>query len=375
MRRVPATTPHAGDQRVRRVVALHELAGEWVPGLRYFVRVESEEEQARVTAIAAAGAPNVAPIRSPALMAGDVISMHANGREAIVHHRATDHHHSLLLTNRCNSYCLMCSQPPTQQQDAWLVDEAIDVVHHMRESPVALGLSGGEPLLLGPRLREVLDVIARAHPATAVEILTNGRLLAQEDLAEQVLEGIPPGVSWLVPLYGHADFIHDYVVQSSGAFEQTLAGLLSLQEHRQAIQLRVVLIEPVLRILPELCAFVGRNLPFVREVALIAAEPIGFALANREQCEVDLADWGETLCRAARMLDRYCVPFLFMNAPLCGLPRGLWPHAHRSISDWKNVYAEECARCSVRSRCAGLFAWHERGWKPTRIHAIEESPA
>ncbi len=374
MRRVPATTSGAADPRVHLVVSLEELAGHWSPERRYFVLAQTAEDWARVVALIEAGADNVKPIRSAALLAGDVVSVHGSGREVFVHYRATDRHHSLLLTNRCNSYCLMCSQPPTPQQDAWRVDEAIDIVHHMRESPVSLGLSGGEPLLLGPRLREVLDVIAQTHPATSVEVLTNGRLLAREDWARQVLEGLPAGVSWLVPLYGHADFLHDYVVQSPGAFEQTLSGLLSLQQHEQAIQLRVVLIEPVLRILPELCAFIARNLPFVREVALIVVEPIGFALANREQCEVDLASWGETLHQAARTLDRYGVPFLFMNAPLCGLPRDLWPHAQQSISDWKNVYAEECTRCAVKSRCAGLFAWHERGWQPTRVHAIEETP-
>ncbi|MGE0674221.1 MAG: His-Xaa-Ser system radical SAM maturase HxsC, partial [Methylibium sp.] len=94
--------------------------------------------------------------------------------------------------------------------------------------------------------------------------------------------------------------------------------------------------------------------------------------ANRDQCEIDLLDWTDTLDGAARTLRRHGVPFLFMNTPLCALPRALWQTAHRSISDWKNVYADECDRCTVKAQCAGLFAWHDRGWKPTRIRAIEQ---
>lgn len=279
------------------------------------------------------------------------------------------------LTNRCNSYCLMCSQPPTLADDSWLVDEAIDAIRHLRSPPLVLGLTGGEPLLLGAGLRRVLDAVSEYLPGTQVEVLTNGRLFSECRVAERVLTGLSTPVRWLVPLYGHADFVHDFVVQAPGAFDETLAGLMALQAQRQEVQLRVVLIEPVLQVLPELSGFIARNLPFVREVALMGCEPIGFALANRELCEVDLAQWSDTLELAARQLRRHDIPHLLMNAPLCSLPKALWPIAHRSISDWKNVYVEECKACCVKSDCSGLFAWHERGWKPAPLKTIGSAEA
>jgi His-Xaa-Ser system radical SAM maturase HxsC len=178
-----------------------------------------------------------------------------------------------------------------------------------------------------------------------------------------------------VPLYGHADFLHDFVVQSPGAFDETLEGLLALQSMHQPIQLRIVLIQPVLDVLDELCRFIGQNLPFVECVALMACEPTGFALANRDLCELDLFDAGPMLEKASRVLDRYQVPHVFMNAPLCALPSRLWARATRSISDWKNTYADACAKCLVRDRCCGLFAWHEKNWKPTKLKPIEEATA
>jgi hypothetical protein len=161
-------------------------------------------------------------------------------------------------------------------------------------------------------------------------------------------------------------------VQSPGAFDETLDGMLTLQAYRQSIQLRIVLIQPVIDVLDELCRFIGKNLPFVDCVALMACEPTGFALANRELCELDLVSQQLVLERAARALKRYHIPFVFMNTPLCALPEHLWSHASKSISDWKNVYADECETCAVRERCCGLFAWHDN-WKPTKLQPIREA--
>ena len=321
------------------------------------------------------GLSNLDWIEASELEVGDVVVPQVGKSLAIVIYRESDNHHSLLLTNRCNSYCLMCSQPPTRNEDSWLVNEAIDVVRHISRSPRVLGLSGGEPLLLGNDLRRVLDAIVELHPDTQIEVLTNGRLFSDPQTSSGILLGLNSNVSWLVPLYGHADFFHDFVVQTPGAFEETIAGLLNLREHDQRIQLRIVLIEPVLRNLQELSSFIGRNLPFVHEVAMMACEPIGFALANRDLCEVDLLNWTLILEQASRTLTRYKVPFLFMNTPLCALPEHLWPAAHKSISDWKSVFADECTTCAVKDECSGLFAWHERGWKPAKIRPIQKAIA
>jgi His-Xaa-Ser system radical SAM maturase HxsC len=372
MRRILAHWKSAAGSQVHRVTRVEALASEWRPDLNFLLLVDSTADQKAADRIGLTGLKNVGTVVAPGLEDGDVV-VPRDSEGILVLHRESDIHHSLLMTNRCNSYCLMCSQPPTSHDDAWLVDEAVAVIRHIRNTPRSIGLTGGEPLLLGSRLRHVIEALAEAHPTTRIEVLTNGRLFGSSDIGPAVLEGINSAVTWLVPLYGHADFLHDFVVQSPGAFEETISGLLVLQEHQQQIQLRIVLIEPVLRHLPELCSFIGRNLPFVHEVALMACEPIGFALANRDVCDVDLTAWQPSLESACWTLQRYQVPFVFMNTPLCALPRWLHPHARQSISDWKNCYAEECGKCTVRSDCAGLFAWHERGWKPTKIKAVLET--
>lgn len=395
MRRVIAQWGPDCAPLVHRVVSHADFAAEWMPELRYLVRVETPGQREEVERARRGGLHNLNWVASAALEDGDVVVPRSGRAEPSAERhdfsneaqypsergqlnilvRESDSHHALFITNRCNSRCLMCSQPPTTEDDSWLIAEAIDAIRHMRLSPRALGLTGGEPLLLKEGLRRILDAIAQHHPATVVEVLTNGRLFADPQLASTLLSAPSPRVRWLVPLYGHADFLHDFVVQARGAFDETIAGLLNLQAYRQEVQLRTVLIEPVLQVLPELAAFVGRNLPFVREVALMGCEPIGFALANRDQCEVSLDEWHRVLELTGRVLGRHDIPFLFMNTPRCAIPASLWPAAHQSISDWKNVYAPECGDCAARGDCAGLFAWHDRGWKPAPLKALHHEAA
>ena len=300
----------------------------------------------------------------------DVVAVDFHGRSSEVLMRKSDLHHTVFLTNRCNSRCIMCSQPPTAHDDSWRIKEAMVLAQTLTWSPQVFGFSGGEPLLLGQELRAILDHFRQWHPHTRQEVLSNGRLAGDSVLARALFEGLKH-TSWMVPIYGHAPFLHDHVVQAAGAFDQTIVGLLNLQRYGQPIQLRVVLIKPVLEVLPQLCAFIASNFPFVREVALMGCEPTGFAMANPEECQLDLKDWSAELLGGVRALVRGQVPVILMNTPLCSIDQRLWPLAHRSISDWKNVYAVECEGCAVREACCGLFSWHQRGWTPTTLKAIQ----
>lgn len=363
------------------------LPGLWREGIATLVPVQTSDEFDSVQQLRNAGLTRVYPlVRHDALLpAGlevdyfvleegtlepqDVVAVDFHGRQSEVLMRKADLHHTVFLTNRCNSRCIMCSQPPTPHDDSWRFQEAMVLAQSLTWSPPVFGFSGGEPLLLGDALREVLDQFLQWHPTAKLEVLTNGRLVSDGALAKKLLEGLK-GTSWMVPLYGHAPFVHNHVVQAE-AFDQTIAGLLNLQRFRQPIQLRAVLIQPVLRFLPELCEFIANNLPFVREVALMGCEPIGFALANSQECRLDLRDWSNQLLAGVRALDRGQVPVILMNLPLCSIDPRLWPLAHKSISDWKNVYGAECDGCVVRESCCGLFSWHEKGWAPTTLKAVK----
>ena len=389
MRRVKASLLGISRRTVARIVSMDALFSEWRPELSWLVKATSQEHVDSLQRLGAAGVDNVYTLvenadladareghivvaPSASVESNDVVAMTPSRSELQVLYREGDAHHTVFLTNQCNSRCVMCSQPPTKHDDSWLIEEAKQLARHISSAPAVVGFTGGEPLLLGAGLRDVLEIFFAHLPHTRFEILTNGRRFSDIALANALLAGLPSRVCWMVPLYGHADFLHDDVVQCEGAFDETIGGLLNLQAFGQAIQLRVVLIEPVLEHLTDLCTFVVKNMPFVREVALMGCEPVGYALANRSVCEIDIRQWEATLSHAVRILQRSGLPVMLMNLPLCALSEELWPLAQRSISDWKQVYALECTECSVRDRCCGLFAWHKRGWRPTTLQPISE---
>src|SRR5262249_7471883 len=61
-------------------------------------------------------------------------------------------HNTLFATDRCNSNCLMCSQPPKEVDDSYLVEENLKMLSLIQTPPDYLGITGGEPTLLGPDL-------------------------------------------------------------------------------------------------------------------------------------------------------------------------------------------------------------------------------
>lgn len=388
MQTVKAQIRGLSERTILQAVNLDNLSKRWSPDLRYLVSVTSLEERTQFSRLLNSGVNNIAMLvahrkflleRTPhvvepenAIKQGDVVAAISHRNQIQVLDRPSDDHHTIFLTNRCNSNCLMCSQPPTRQNDDWLVDEARVIATHMSESPEIIGFTGGEPLLLGSKLVEVLRHFHQLHPNSHFEVLTNGRLLGNEGHANALLDGLDFQVTWMVPLYGHADFLHDFVVQANGAFNETLNGLLNLKARGQSIQLRIVLIRPVLNLLPALCDFIGNNLPFVTEVALMGCEPTGFALANAELCQVDIFDWQDQLEEGVDNLQRHDVPVILMNLPHCALPGRLWSLASKSISDWKVSYAAECEECECRDRCSGLFKWsNDVGWKPAKLTKIK----
>ena len=58
------------------------------------------------------------------LDAGDIIHVPRDGRRVTVLWKNSARHNALLLTEQCDNYCLMCSQPPKDRNDVWLFDRA-----------------------------------------------------------------------------------------------------------------------------------------------------------------------------------------------------------------------------------------------------------
>lgn len=160
-----------------------------------------------------------------------------------------------------------------------------------------------------------------------------------------------------IPLYSDDSTTHDYVVQAKGAFDQTMMGLHQLARYGLRIELRVVLHALTVQRLPELAEYIYRNLTFVEHVALMGLENIGYAPRNMDKLWIDPHDYQDQLESAVEILSTRMMNVSIYNHQLCVLRRSLWKFARKSISDWKNIYLDECQTCGVKEQCGGFFQW------------------
>jgi His-Xaa-Ser system radical SAM maturase HxsC len=357
----------AGDGRERAVVrvvdqhsAASESRGAWLvsdtdipPGYNFYLL--HQDQQRRLGELPTEAGHIVLPDGFERVLDGDVLGFWTDGSIRNLYRRAS-RHNGFLVTERCNSYCLMCSQPPKDVDDSWIMDEIEEAIPLVHPSTGELGFTGGEPTLLGRRFIDVLKQCKTSLPSTAIHVLSNGRNFRDAALARAWGEVGHPDLMVGIPLYSDISDRHDYVVQADGAFDETIRGILNLKRENQKVEIRVVIHKQTYKDLPRLAEFLARNLLFIDHVALMGLEIMGFTRANLELLWIDPTEYQSELKRAARTLHRAGMRVSIYNHQLCLLDQDLWRFAVQSISDWKNEYIDECAKCSVQSQCGGFFS-------------------
>ena len=263
---------------------------------------------------------------------------------------------SILVTENCNNFCLMCSQPPRNINDKYLINEILSMIPLISPTASEIGITGGEPTLLGDDLVTMFKRFKACLPNTAIHVLTNGRNFTNTNLVNNIASVEHPDLMFGIPLYSDVPSIHDYVVQAKNAYNETLKGIINLKTLGQKVEIRVVIHKQTYQRLPQLAEFITRNLLFVDHVALMGLEMMGFTKANIDSLWIDPADYQSELVEAVNILDRFRMNVSIYNHQLCLLDKSLWRFAKKSISDWKNEYMPECNSCSIKSECGGFFS-------------------
>ncbi len=287
---------------------------------------------------------------------GDIVRINPKTGELWVVYRRSSPFNAMLLTERCNSNCLMCSQPPKAGDDSHLVKAYLDAIPLMAPDSAELGITGGEPTLLGGSLLQVLRACKEHLPDTALHMLSNGRLFNYLSLCREFEAIDHPDFMIGIPLYSDIPHRHDFVVQAAGAFDQTVRGIMNLARCGQRIEIRMVLHRETVDRLPQFARFVARNLPFVEHIALMGLEMMGYVKMNLEALWIDPVDYRQQLRQAVDVLRQHDLNVSIYNHQLCVLDRVLWPVARKSISDWKNEYIDKCRECAIQDSCGGFFA-------------------
>src|ERR1039457_3689074 len=253
------------------------------------------------------------------LKSGDLVTIGVDGNIKTLY-RVNSFHNTLLATERCNSNCLMCSQPPKDKNDipAWysIYQKLIPLIP---KDCFELCISGGEPTLMGELFFKLLERIKIELPETEVHVLTNGRTFAWNSMAERLAQIDFKRLMLGIPVYADYYQVHDYIVQSENAFNQTILGLHNLARYNQRIEIRVVLHKQSIPRLTKLARYIYKNLPFAEHVTFMGLEYIGYTVHNIEKLWIDPKDYNDELTEAVEFLAGQGMHVSIYNSQLCVL--------------------------------------------------------
>lgn len=263
---------------------------------------------------------------------------------------------TLFVTSRCNNNCIMCCQPPRDVDDIEvLYKENLERIHNAPKELPLIGITGGEPTLLGDKLITLVEEIRAYLPDTEIQLLSNGRKFADAEYTKRLAKA--GGDKLYVGVELHSDYYkdHDTIAGKKGAYQETMYGLYNLAANRVPIELRVIMCSQNYTRLHEIAVFIHKNLPFVAWIAFMGMEQIGHAVSNYNNVWIEPLEYQNQLYAAVKSLADWNYNVNIFNIPLCLLPVELHDFARKSISTWKNKYAPECEGCCLKGDCCGFF--------------------
>lgn len=267
---------------------------------------------------------------------------------------------TILLTERCDQACVMCSQPPKNKvyDHFELYKEAL----LLAPNSMIIGISGGEPTLHKADLIPFLIDILKSRPDLKFHILSNAQHFTNEDIPS--LKALNENVLWGVPLYSHIADIHDEIVGKEGAFSQLLNGLNILFQAGSQVELRTIVLKQNYDNFSQISGFISKHIS-CETWAIMQLEDIGYAKMNWDHIFVDTSLKFSVLSNALSIASKNRVNVRLYNFPKCTIPEEWRYIACQSISDWKNKYLPSCENCSEKETCCGFFDWYkeDRGYE------------
>lgn len=301
---------------------------------------------------------------------GDILRITPDG-ECLRIYESNSDENILVITEGCNSKCIMCPQPPKSDYPS-LKSEIFEHLSLIEISPNTLGISGGEPTLAFDDLLFAAEILKEKHLNTYIQLLTNARILSDYKKVKELCNTLGSRVNFCVPLYADCSEIHDKIVQSVGAFDETMEGLANLARLKANIEIRNVLIKGNVSRLPDWSHFIYRNISRISHVAIMGLEGIGFARKNIDQLWISPLSYVTELTTAVRQLRRQGLDVSIYNHPLCLIPQELRKFSIKSISSWKIRFIPACEKCVERASCGGLF-FSSVGLESSSIAPITET--
>lgn len=301
----------------------------------------------------------------------DVVSVTKEGDISFLYESQAKHN-AIYVTDLCNHRCVMCPQPPIAKEE----DKTpfnLKLISLLEKNVREIGITGGEPTMIGDKLFEIICQIKKSVPQASVTLLSNGVKFACKEYTMKLAMCRHNDLQIDIPLFSDIAKEHDRIVGAK-TFYKTVQGLYNLALFGQLIGIRIVVHKLTYKRLPQLADYIYRNFPFVSHVAFMQMETIGMAQEHIEQLWIDPYEYNWELEQAVSILDQRGISTHIYNAQLCVLPSVLRGFSVKSISEWKNIFLDKCKDCLLIDKCGGLFAsnanYHSAHIRPV----IEDNP-
>ena len=286
----------------------------------------------------------------------DVVEI-INNKNIRVLYRDDSEDNAIVVINQCNSNCIMCpdSDVVRNTKENPNIKKIIEQIHCIPDDTKHITITGGEPGILKDDLFKVLAECKKCLPETEFLFLSNGRVFSNTEYVNKFRENIPEFIRVAIPIYADNSELHDSITRAKGSFKQSICGIKKLLERNIDIEIRIVVTKMNYKYLNDIAKFIAKKIPDVKMVNIMALEMTGNAYKNREDIWINFDKVNKYLYDACLTIIEAGIIVNLYNFPLCNIDERLYSIAHKSISDYKVRFKEECENCKVKKNCGGFF--------------------
>lgn len=269
---------------------------------------------------------------------------------------------AILVTNQCNSNCIMCPTPDAvrRKEDHVDIERLLEIVSHFPADAPHITITGGEPFLKKEGVFALLKYLKEQFPLTEFLFLTNGRAFCLQDYTKQLIETKPERTVFGIPLHGADAVLHDHIVRAPGAFEQTAKGIENMVRVGAMVEIRIVISRLNADAMDEIADLIIRRFPRILRVKFMGLEMTGNAAINKSEVWISYPQAFLKIRNAVRKLIYAGIDVGIYNFPLCAVEKSFWNICEKSITDYKVWFSEKCESCAVKDACGGIFAGTKR---------------
>jgi len=264
----------------------------------------------------------------------------------------------ICIWNKCNSKCLMCSNPSDFQARDPYKDYSFDALKE-RISKIKLVddkiiLTGGEPTI-HPDFLKLLSFIRKKFPSTTIELDTNGRRFCYPSFVKKVL-GFK-NINIYTSLHGFNAKTHDAITRTPESFSQTIKGIQNLLKYKEfglhELELRIIITKLIYQYVEKILKFIKENFSQVDRIVIIFMEMEGQAGQNFKVVGLTHTQFKKYILKIARWIPKF-KEFRFYHFPLCLIDHSLWKYTWRTLPDYEVTFLPKCKSCLYKKYCLGI---------------------